>query len=101
MLFSFVKADTWFLDQLVMQHCCAGDIVPGPGAYSNAGRDLQHVFKPFTRIKAGFAAGTDRFKSSTKGAAPGPGAYDGVQASTLGKASFNVTYDDHKFNKLL
>ncbi|KAA6422522.1 MAG: hypothetical protein FRX49_07383 [Trebouxia sp. A1-2] len=78
-----------------------GDIVPGPGAYSNAGRDLQHVFKPFTRIKAGFAAGTDRFKSSTKGAAPGPGAYDGVQASTLGKASFNVTYDDHKFNKLL
>ena len=47
--------------QLVMQHCCAGDIVPGPGAYSNAERDLQHVFKPFTRIKAGFAAGPDIF----------------------------------------
>lgn len=87
--------------QLVTQHCCAGNIVPGPGTYGNAGRDLQHVFKPFTRIKAGFAAGTDRFKSSSKGAAPGPGAYDGVQASTLGKASFNITYDDHKFNNLL
>lgn len=82
-------------------HAHAGDIVPGPGAYSNAALDLstQQSMKPFTRIKAGFAAGTDRFGTSSKGAAPGPGAYDGVQASTLGKPTFNVTYDDHRLNK--
>ena len=60
--------------------------------------DLQRSLKPFTRIKAGFAAGTDRFKQSTKGAPPGPGAYDGAQASTLGKPSFNITYDGYKIS---
>ena len=81
---------------------CAGDMVPGPGAYTNAAMDLsmQRSLKPFTRIKAGFAAGTERFRTSSKCAPPGPGAYDGAQASTLGKPSFNITYDDHKFNKL-
>ena len=63
--------------------------------------DLQRSLKPFTRIKAGFAAGTDRFRSMTKGGAPGPGTYDGVQTSTFGKPSFNITYDDYKFNKVL
>ena len=87
--------------QVLSSCCCTGDIVPGPGAYSNAAMDMQRCSKPFTRIKAGFAAGTDRFKTSSKGSAPGPGAYDGAQASTMGKTTFNVTYDDHKINKLL
>ena len=89
------------MDDDMYQRAFAGDVVPGPGTYSNAAMDLclQQSMKPFTRIKAGFAAGTDRFRTSSKGAAPGPGAYDGVQASTLGKPSFNITYDDHKLNK--
>ena len=87
----------------MFQHTCVGDLIPGPGTYSSAALDLcsQHSMKPFTRIKAGFAAGTYRFWTSIMGAAPGPGAYDGVQASTMGKPSFNITYDDHKLNKAM
>ena len=75
--------------------------MPGPGTYSNAAMDLRHASKAFTRIKAGFAAGSDRFRVNLKGAPPGPGTYDGASATTLGKQTFNITYDDHKLNKLL
>lgn len=75
--------------------------MPGPGTYTNSALDLQRSLKPFTRIKAGFATGTDRFSTFSNGAAPGPGAYDGVQASTFGRPSFNVTYDDHRLNKIV
>ena len=79
----------------------AADKVPGPGTYSNAAMDLQRSSKAFTRIKAGFAAGSDRFRVNLKGAPPGPGTYDGASATTLGKQTFNITYDDHRLNKLL
>lgn len=57
--------------------------------------------KPFTRIKAGFAAGLDRFKEASQGPRPGPGTYKGAAAPSMVKQSFNVTYDDSKLKRFL
>lgn len=74
----------------------AGQSSPGPGSYSFA-----KVEKPFTRIKAGFAAGLERFKDPTGKVVPGPGAYKGAAAPSMVKQSFNITYDDSKLKCFL
>ena len=76
--------------------CAAGQNSPGPGSYSFATAE-----KPFTRIKAGFAAGLDRFQDPSGGPRPGPGAYKGAVAPSMVKQSFNITYDDSKLRRFL
>eukprot|EP00775_Hariotina_reticulata_P001134 gene1134-1472_t len=71
-------------------------LTPGPGAYSNAAKDMHQIFRPLSvpeTNRASFSAGSRRFATSST-STPGPGAYtafvpDG--SSTFLKPSFNVT----------
>eukprot|EP00879_Flechtneria_rotunda_P020616 GHRR01021695.1.p1 GENE.GHRR01021695.1~~GHRR01021695.1.p1 ORF type:complete len:281 (+),score=94.98 GHRR01021695.1:188-1030(+) len=70
---------------------------PGPGAYSNATKDMKEVFRPLNvpgSNRAGFSAGSQRF-SSSETAPPGPGRYcaDAANSCSMIRPSFNVTLD--------